>query len=181
MTERCEGTLAPHNDNRAEKSRGLLSTLPALTRFVVLLPVLALLVAAVTISVVGAVETAKTVVHVITGDFGEKETLVAFIELADLFLLGVVLYIISIGLYELFIDDRLNLPKWLEFHDIDDLKHRLASVVVVVLAVMFLGSALQTKEPMDILLKGAGTGLVIFPLAYFLKSSSHSNGGGDGH
>lgn len=179
--------MAPHIEDKTEKRfdpseharRGFRATAPAVTRFLLIIPVIALLIGAATLSVVGGVETFKTVMHVVQGEYGEKEALVAFIELADLFLLGVVLYIISIGLYELFIDDKLALPKWLEFHDIDDLKHRLASVVVVVLAVMFLGSSIQTKEPMDILLRGAGTGLVILPLAYFLKGSHGS--GGDGH
>lgn len=169
--------MEPQKDPTAEDqrpvARSIRSVGPALTRFIIIAPVICLYIGAVTLSLMGAYETARTIQHIFAGEYGEKEALVAFIQLADLFLLGVVLYIIAIGLYELFIDDKLVLPEWLTFHDIDDLKHRLASVVIVVLAVMFLGSALESKEPMDILLRGAGTGLVILPLAYFLKNGSH--------
>ncbi len=39
------------------------------------------------------------------------------------------LYIIAIGLYELFIDSRIPVPPWLRIDDIDDLKHKLVSVM----------------------------------------------------
>ena len=37
----------------------------------------------------------------------------------DIFLLGTVLYIIAVGLYELFIKDDLPLPAWIQIHDLD--------------------------------------------------------------
>jgi uncharacterized membrane protein YqhA len=50
-----------------------------------------------------------------------------------------VFYIIALGLYELFVDDRVELPQWLIIRNIDDLKNKLAGVVVVVMAVLFRG------------------------------------------
>lgn len=96
----------------------------------------------------------------------------AFIDLADLFLVGTVLYVMALGLYELFIDDRLPLPAWLEIHDIDDLKGKLVGVVVVVLAVFFLGEAVGGDGQRDVLRLGGGIALVIAALTYFLSQKA---------
>lgn len=155
----------------------------AWTRIIVVIPVIGLLFAAVTLVVVGGIDTVKVMMGAL-GIGGEqlplKEVLVAFIELADLFLLSVVLYIISLGLYELFIDANLPMPAWLQFNDLDDLKNRLVSVVIVVLAVLFLGKAIEVKEYSDLLYIGGSTGFVIFALAFYLKGS-HGSSGGSGH
>ncbi len=155
----------------------------AWTRVIVIIPVIGLLLAAVTLVVVGGIDTIKVVTGVLgvgTEPLSLKEVLVAFIEIADLFLLSIVLYIISLGLYELFIDASLPLPAWLQFNDLDDLKNRLVSVVIVVLAVLFLGKAIEIKEYLDLLYIGGSTGFVILALAIYLRGS-HGAPEGDGH
>lgn len=153
----------------------------AWTRIVIIIPVIGLLAAAVTLVVLGGIDTAVLIGRV-AGVGGEalslKEALVGFIELADLFLLSVVLYIISLGLYELFIDSNLPLPAWLQFNDLDDLKHRLVSVVIVVLAVLFLGKAIEVKDYKDLMYIGGSAGFVILALAYYLKGSHGPSDGG---
>lgn len=144
------------------------------TRFIVMVPVLGLLVSSVALVILGAVETVHVIGSAITpvgqGGASLKETLVGFIEIADLFLLAVVIYIIALGLFELFIDSDIELPGWLQFNDLDDLKYRLLGVVVVVLAVLFLGRAIQTTEAQDLFWVGAATASVIASLALFMKS-----------
>lgn len=54
------------------------------------------------------------------------------IEVIDVFLLATGFYIIAMGLYELFIDDKLNIPGGPVIHDFDDLKGSLISIVIVV-------------------------------------------------
>ena len=96
------------------------------TRFLIWIPVIAMFVGAVALVVLGGFETAVAVYRAFfDGTVSEKETLVDFITLADLFLLATVLYIIALGLYQLFIDDTLPLPQWLIVHDLDDLKEKL--------------------------------------------------------
>lgn len=152
----------------------VVSRVAGLTRFIVIVPVLGLLVSAVALVVTGAIQTVRiilaSVVPVSAGGATLKETLVSFIELADLFLLAVVIYIIALGLFELFIESDLRLPEWLQFHDLDDLKYRLLGVIVVVLAVTFLGRAIQVKEAQDLFWIGAGVSSVIAALALFMKS-----------
>jgi uncharacterized membrane protein YqhA len=123
------------------------------------------------LTIVGAIDTVKMGVDLFRSGIDFKSMTVGFVELADIFLLSIVLYITSIGLYELFIDPDVKLPDWLHFNNIDDLKASLASVIIVMLAVLFLGSVIQEGPAMNVLLMGAGIGGVIFALAFYLRAS----------
>jgi uncharacterized membrane protein YqhA len=105
-----------------------------------------------------------------------KALAVGLIEAVDIFLIAIGLYIISLGLYVLFVDDNLPLPKWLEIRDLDDLKSHLVSVVIVVLAVLFLREAISRDSGYDLLAFGAALALVIASLTFFLgKKSGHGD------
>lgn len=98
-----------------------------------------------------------------------QDMLVDYIEFADFFLLSVVLYIMSVGLYSLFVDDGIEMPSWLQIHDLDDLKEKLVGVIVVVMGVYFLGLLIHGTEPIDLLMTGLGIGAVVLTLAYFVR------------
>ena len=142
----------------------------SLTRFIVLVPALGMMLGAVTLTVVGAVEVGSTIMMAFEGHAEAKEFVIAFVEIADVFLLAVVLFIIAIGLYELFIDEIPGLPGWLVFNSLDDLKSQLIGVVVVVLGVFFLGRALHDDEPLNLLYLGGGIAAVTAALSLFLRS-----------
>jgi uncharacterized membrane protein YqhA len=91
-----------------------------------------------------------------------------FIEYADVFLLAVVLYIMALGLFTLFVSDKVPLPSWLEFHDFDDLKERLVSVICVMLGVYFLGAVLKGATGLDLLWLGIGTSIVVAAMTAFV-------------
>jgi len=155
-------------------TRRLGQMLPAYSRFVVGLPVIGLFVGAVTLVVLATVEVGRAVVHAIQGDLSKKAAVLEFIELADVFLLATVLYIMAMGLYELFIDDDVPVPAWLEIHTLDDLKEKLVGVVIVVLAVQFLGQVIGETDALSLAYKGGGVAAVIAALSYFLgKISKH--------
>lgn len=154
-----------------ETEGNLARRLTGWTRYLVILPVLGLFVGATTLFVLASVESASVVAHVVSGSVANKEVVFDFIELADVYLLATVLYIMSLGLFELFIDDRIPLPHWLEIHTLDDLKEKLVAVVIVVLAVTFLGQALKGAQPIDIAYEGAGIAVVIAALSYFLAKA----------
>jgi uncharacterized membrane protein YqhA len=110
-------------------------------------------------------------------DVEEAEHLaVDFIQLIDVFLLGTVLYIISLGLYELFVDPDLPMPSWLRIHDFEDLKVKVIGVIVVLLGVTFLGSAVTWQGGKDILYFGAAIGLVIVALAFVMLVFARTHG-----
>ena len=104
---------------------------------------------------------------------GGKLLMIEAIQLVDLYLVAVVMYLIALGLFELFIDDRLDLPDWLEIHDINDLKEILISVIMVVMAVYFLSVVLSwEKGDNSILYLGGGIAVMIFALTYFISQQS---------
>ncbi len=99
---------------------------------------------------------------------GSKAFLLNFIEIVDLFLLSTVFYVTALGLYELFIDEEINVPSWLEIKNVDDLKSKLISIVIVTLGVLFLGRVISWDGQTDLMGFGLGVGAVIFALAYFV-------------
>jgi uncharacterized membrane protein YqhA len=103
---------------------------------------------------------------------GKKLTLAA-IEAIDTFLLVTVLHIVAIGLYQLYIQDRIPLPQWLVVESIDDLKTTLSGVVILVLAVFFLGRAIVGDGSQNLLLMGVGIGAVILALTVFMFMQHH--------
>ena len=165
-----------HNDprNGTGRNREFAKILGAWSRFIVLIPVIGLLLSSITLVVVGAVKTGGTILNV-AGINAEaitvQEALVEFVEIADLFLLAIVIYIISLGLYELFIDASLDLPEWLTFTTLDDLKKQLISVVVVVLAVYFMGQTFHHTDGNELFFTGAAIALVVSALALFVSFS----------
>ena len=152
------------------------------TRYLIIVPALGSFIAATVLLAYGSVEIAALVAKAVTHEVSSKaaKTLaLGFIEVVDLFLLGTVLYIIALGLYELFIDDRLVLPHWLEIHHLDDLKDKLTGVVILVMGVLFLGQAVTWDGQRDLLPYGAAIALVIVALTYFLSQRSKKKGATD--
>lgn len=98
----------------------------------------------------------------------KEEVILASIKLVDVVLLATVLHIVSIGLYGLFIDDRLPVPGWLRIGNIDSLKQKLSGVVVTVLGVVFLEQAISWNGERELLPFGLAVAAVIVALSYFL-------------
>jgi uncharacterized membrane protein YqhA len=150
------------------------------SRYLVVAAVLGSLVAAMALFAYGVVETFVVVVDTVAksevSSKGAKALALAFIEIVDLFLLGTVFLMIALGLYELFVDENLTLPSWLSFHSFDDLKNKLVGVVVVVLAVLFLGAVVGWDGSRDLLGFGIAVALVIAALTYFLSTAKSDKG-----
>ena len=100
----------------------------------------------------------------------------------DLFLIGATALISAIGFYELFIADIDGrqaglLPGWLAMNDLNDLKARVVSMVVLVLAVAFTEEAVDSPDGLYIVEFGGAVTLVIVALTVFIRLS----GRGDNH
>ena len=145
------------------------------SRYLILIAVVAIVVAALVLLVYGAAQTVG-VVQAALGEGvsgkGAKALILSIIELVDLFLLATALYVIAAGLYELFVDETVPLPSWLEIRDLDDLKDKLIKIVIVVLGVLFLGQVISWDGQRDLLGYGAAIALVIVSLTYFLSQKS---------
>lgn len=145
------------------------------SRYLVIAAVIGSLAASLALFTYGLIETGVVIVDAVReadiSSKGAKALALHFIEIVDLFLLGTVLLMIALGLYELFIDADLNLPEWLQIRTFDDLKMKLVGVVIVVLAVMFLGHVVAWTGERELLGLGIAISVVIAALSYFLSIS----------
>lgn len=139
------------------------------SRFAIWIAVISLLFAALAVFVFGMIATATTVFEAFAhGQFnaeGARLLSVELIEMIDLFLLGTILFITAVGLQELFVDPGLKdvIPEWMSVDSLDQLKFNLLAVIVVMLAVLFLGVAASYElgEGANILDFGLGVAAVI--------------------
>jgi uncharacterized membrane protein YqhA len=148
----------------------------ASSRYLVLIAIVATFVGAVALMVYEALVVFQALIDIARApDFSPKNAkriAVGLIEAVDIFLIAIAMYMMSLSLYALFIDERLPLPRWLKVNDLEDLKANLVSIVIAVLAVLFLRQAVAWEEGSDILALGVALALVIASLTFFLAKKS---------
>jgi len=144
------------------------------TRYLILVPIVGLLLAAAIFFVAGgislillALDVGLTYVGLRQSDIPHDPGLLIFevVEHVHLFLVGTVLYITAIGLYQLFIRD-IDFHGWLRIESTEDLESNLVGVTVVVLAVDFMGAVFAGNQ--NILQSGVGIALPIAALGVFM-------------
>ena len=164
----AEGAAAPQVP---EESRGRRRErkLVGYSRFMAIVPSVGLFISSMALTISTLISTVMVTFEAACGRLEMQDMLVDYIEFADFFLLAVVLYIMSVGLYSLFVDDGIDMPSWLRIRNLDDLKEKLVGVIVVVMGVCFLGLLIHGTEPIDLLLTGIGIGAVVLTLAYFVR------------
>ena len=111
----------------------------AATRYAVVIPAIASILGALLLMVQGSIEMIQVIIDAIVNSTKLKLTIVDVLTAVDAILLGTVLLVIGYGLYELFINEDLKVPVWLQVHDLDDLKSKLIGVVVAIISVIFVG------------------------------------------
>ncbi|MBQ9002421.1 MAG: YqhA family protein [Eggerthellaceae bacterium] len=140
------------------------------TRFVASVPALGLLIASIVLSVGTLVTMCTSSFEFIMGEIDLHQLSIEFVEDADVFLLAVALFILSVGLVNLFISDSIPLPAWLEFKNFDALKELLTGVINVMIGVFFLGHVLKGAQGIDTLWIGLGCAVVIVALSFFMRA-----------
>lgn len=109
-----------------------------------------------------------------------SNTVAHVVEIVDGYLLGAVLLIFALGLYELFIS-KLDAAKGSEtssnvllIESLDDLKGRLAKVILMILIVKFFEFTIGMpyESPLDLLYMAAGIALVGLSL-YLSQAGGH--------
>lgn len=171
-------TPAPQtaSTTKARSSASLLQRTLAATRYWILLAVVCIFVGATTMLLYGAYDTYLVIAGLLTNGIGAgkgaKQLVLDFIEIVDVFLISTVMYVIAFGLYELFIDDQVPVPTWLEIHNLDDLKQNLLSVIIAVLGVLFLGQVVSWDGQTDLQGFGISIAVVVAALTYFLSQKT---------
>jgi uncharacterized membrane protein YqhA len=152
-----------------------MSTLLLKSRYLILVPILGLALAAATFFVLGGIglirllyETFLAVLVPVhrTADMSQSKFIYEVVEYVHTFLIGTVLYITAVGLYQLFVQE-IKFPAWLKIESTEELENSLIGVTVVVLAVNFMG-AIFVGNTGDLLQYGAGIALPIAALGAFI-------------
>lgn len=157
-------------------------------RFVVVFAVIASMAAAVAIFYMATVDVFYLLTHMLhyadpalaaeVRKAIHDETITHVVEVVDGYLLATFMLIFSLGMYELFVSDideargSKASSKILVIESLDDLKTRLAKVVLMILIVTLFEQALKTKleNTLDLLYLGGGIALV--GLALYLTHKS---------
>jgi uncharacterized membrane protein YqhA len=138
-----------------------------LTRYAVIVPSIAAILGALLLMAQGSIEIVLVIMEAVLNDAYLKDTIVDVLTAIDAILLGTVLLVIGYGLYELFVDTRLEVPSWLQVRDLDDLKSKLIGVVVAIIAVVFVGVFVDANRAADVVSYGLGAGALVAGLALF--------------
>jgi len=160
------------------------------SRFVILFAVIGSLLAGFTIFYMATVDVVYLISHALHyADLSMAEdarkvlhdsTVSHIVEVVDGYLLATVMLIFSLGLYELFISDidqahgSKASSKILVINNLDDLKSRLAKVILMILIVTLFEEALNMKltTPLDLVYLGASIALVALAL-YLTHAAEH--------
>ncbi len=167
---------------RLERAEATFEWLLSLSRLVVLLPVVVLALSAVGAFVYGTAVFIDSLAVVGPKPLPVGSKIGKFLIEVDLFLVGATLIIAALGFYELFVSRprpdprRFHLPPWLEMRDLNDLKVRVISMLVLVASVSFLDVELDFHNGLDTLYLGAAVALVIGALTVFIRFGRHDRG-----
>lgn len=167
------------------------------SRYVILSAVIASMAAGFAIFYMATVDVWYLIAHIIhyadpemTSDARKvlhDDTITHIVEVVDGYLLATVMLIFSLGLYELFISDideahgSKASSKILVIENLDDLKARLAKVILMILIVTLFEQALKMdmKTPLDLLYLGGSIALI--GLALYLTHAAEGHGAKEEH
>ncbi len=142
------------------------------SRFLALIPVIVSLAASAAAFIWGGYRTFEVIAHMVStaGTPESHHAIIELIPLMDTFLIATALLIFALGMYELFIG-KLDFPEWLVIHSLHDLKSKLGSVIILVMAVAFLENLVHWKDGLETLMFAAAIALVsavLIAFSYFM-------------
>lgn len=132
--------------------------------------VVAIIALAIAVEVYAITDIYEVFKHISTGYSKDNTIIKDCLKSLDLVLLGVILFTVAMGLFELYIAKIKNLPDWLVIETLDDLKSLLIKMVIFVMAVSITGRIVTFSGGIDILYIGAAFAVVTVALTYFLKN-----------
>jgi uncharacterized membrane protein YqhA len=171
----ADSAEARTNGNAPLGLQGRFEQVLSWSRIVVVVPVIVLVLSAISSFAYGTDVFVRSVARVVEDPELTSHNLGFLLLLTDLFLVGATLMIAAFGFYDLFIarmgadGSSLRLPGWLRMRDLNDLKARVISMVVLVAAVTFADVAVESEGGLNTLYLGAAVALVIIALTAFLR------------
>ncbi len=163
-------------------------------RLVVVVAVVASLLVSFAIFFIATVEVGYMLLHLLNyPDLPQQEramlhdeTIKHAVRVIDGYLLATVLLIFALGLYELFISriqqaDGSTASRILSIRNLDDLKNRLAKVILMILVVKFFDHAINMKMGGILDMVYFAGGIALIGLALFLAHKAEYGNGKPGH
>jgi uncharacterized membrane protein YqhA len=168
---------APPAGQSQPRWEGRFEQVLSLSRIAVVLPVIVLLLSALASFAYGTDVFIRSVANVVDDPHITSHNLGFLLLLTDLFLVGATLMIAAFGLYELFITrihpsrPGMRLPGWLRMNDLNDLKARVISMIILVAAVTFVDVVVETEPDggLNTFYLGSGIAVVIAALTAFMR------------
>jgi uncharacterized membrane protein YqhA len=170
------GTERPAADDASSESQVQLrfERFLSWSRLLILIPVIFLLIDAAGSFLFGCIIFVRTVSEIIDDPSKISGVLGRFLVVMDTYLVGATLMISAFGFYSLFIGGERSgrpfyLPSWLNMRDLEDLKARVVSMLILVAAITFVDVAVETHDEEGVLWMGVGIAVVIAALTAFLR------------
>jgi uncharacterized membrane protein YqhA len=157
------------------------------SRYLVVLAVIGCFLAAAALFAYGLLAVIRTVIETVGNDVarlgaGRQDVVtnaehlaVALIQLADVFLLGTVIYLVGLGLHLLFVNPWLPTEPWVAVGDLDDLKEMLVRVIVLLVGVTFLGRFVEQADDVPVPELSVATAVVIAAFSLLILVSKLPN------
>jgi len=158
------------------------------SRLIIIVPVISSIIAAVVLILLGSYKMFSVVyeIGIIVADPHSfksvyKDIISNIITSVDVFLIATVLIIFALGLYELFIskidvaENDKKSSKILIIHSLDELKDRLANVIIMVLIVTFFNAAFTFKYDSIASLAMLAGGILLIALTSYIMHLGHKN------
>ncbi len=143
-----------------------MKTLIEKTRYLNLVAVISLILAAAGSFALGVIKTIETIWLIFSTSGKDPSINYYLIRLIDAFLISIVLYIFAVSIYALFIG-KLDLPEWMMAQNLHDLKAKLSSIIILVAAVLFVEKLIEGKDALQLLYLGGAVALVSAALIAF--------------
>ena len=162
------------------------------SRFVVVVAVIASIATAFTMFFVATIDAYYLVVHVIHYAASDltiearkalhDDTITHVVEIVDGYLLALVMLIFSLGMYELFVSDidearrSKTSSRILIIENLDDLKNRLAKVILMILIVLLFEHAIKMHIETMLDLAYLGASIALIGAALYLSHAADKQG-----
>lgn len=146
-------------------------------RFIVLVPVAAVLLVAFSLFLLGTIQAVVDIwwawVGLFHGQSDVPKISAQFLKTVSVILEAVVFFLIGVGLYSLFVAP-LNLAVALGVETLNDLEERIISLVITVLGVTFLQHFIEWQEPLQTLQFAGALAVSVAAFVLFLFHSHHA-------
>ena len=135
-----------------------------------------LFVSSVLLVLFGVYAMIETVINILLHfkDYGFAQITTKFIGIMDIHMVAIMLYIFAIGMYKLMVGS-LIVPDYVKIETIDDLKSKLASILILIIAITFTKELVEWKNPLDTMYFAIAIALVGGLLIFYIKSKGKEN------